>query len=61
MFRMQEQLQELSISNNRTLLPEVKKQAPDSTFNATIDTLAHQVHPTDPSKTVNISSSLNIT
>ena len=59
MFGMQEQLEELSLNNDHTLFPEAKKSAPDAAFNATNDTRSHQVHPTDPSKTVNVSSSLS--
>ena len=57
---MEEPLADLSISNDRTLMPEHKKLAVDRAFNATNDTRSHQVHPTDPSKTVNVSSSLPI-
>ena len=60
MFGVEESLADLAISNDRTLLPEHKKLAVDRSFNATNDTRPHQVHPTDPSKTVNISSSLPI-
>ena len=55
---MSEQLQELSINNDRTMFPKAKKQAPDAAFSATNDTRSHLVHTTDPSKTVNVSSSL---
>ena len=41
-------------------MPEHKKVAVDRAFNATNDTRSHQVHPTDPTKTVNVSSSLPI-
>jgi len=58
MFGMEEALADLAISNDRTLLPEHKRLAADRAFNATNDTRAHQVHPTDPSKTVHVSSSL---
>ena len=60
MFGVEESLADLAITNDRTLLPEHKKLAVDRSFNATNDTRSHQVHPTDPSKTVNISSSLPI-
>jgi len=59
-FGMEEALADLSISNDRTLMQEHKKLAVDRAFNATNDTRSHQVHPTDPSKTVNVSSSLPI-
>ena len=56
---MQEQLKEISLTNDRTVFPQTKKQAPDAAFNAKNDTTSHQVHPTDPAKTVNVSSSLS--
>jgi len=58
MYGMEQALADLEISNDRTLLPEHKRLATDREFNATNDTRPHQVHPTDPSKTVNVSSSL---
>ena len=58
-FGMQQQLKEISLTNDRTVFPPTKKQAPDAAFNAKNDTTSHQVHPTDPAKTVNMSSSLS--
>ena len=43
-FGAQEQLQELALTNDRTLFPEGKQSASGSTFNATNDTREHQVH-----------------
>ena len=57
-FGAQEQLQELSLTNDRTLFPEGKKSPPESAFNATNDTRAHQIHPTNPKKTALVSMSL---
>ena len=57
-FGAQEQLQELSLTNDRTLFPEGKISPPESSFNATNDTRAHQIHPTDPKKTALVSTSL---
>src|SRR6185369_10013384 len=59
-FGMEQTLADLAISNDRTLMPEHKKLAIDRSFNATNDTRSHQVHPTDPSKRLNVSSSLPI-
>ena len=59
-FGMGQSLADLSLSNDCTLLPEHKKLAVDRAFTATNDTRSHQVHPTDPSKTVNVSSCLTI-
>ena len=57
-FSMQQQLEELSINNDKTLFPENKRPAPDYAFSATNGTRAHQVHPTDATKTALVSSSL---
>ena len=57
-FGAQEQLQELSLTNDRTLFPKGNKSTPGSSFNTTNDTRAHQVHPTDPKKTALVSTSL---
>ena len=57
MFGAQEQLKELSLTNDRTLFLESKKPSPDAAFNATNDTKEHQVHPTDAKKTDLVSSS----
>ena len=58
-FGMEATMADLAISNDRTLLPEHKKQAVDRSFSTSNDTRTHQVHPTDPSKTVNVSTSLD--
>ena len=58
-FGMQQQLEELSLGNDKTLFPASQKPAPDASFSTTDDTRAHQVHPTDASKTVLVSSSLS--
>ena len=57
-FGMQEALEEAAVNNDRTILPVAKKPMYAASFNATNDTVAHQVHPTDPSKTVRVSASL---
>ena len=59
-FGVEETLVDLATSNDRTLMQEHKKLAVDRSFSATNDTRSHQVHLTDPSKTVNVSSSLPI-
>ena len=58
-FGMEATMAELAISNDRTLLPEHKRQAADRSFSTSNDTRTHQVHPTDPSKMVNVSTSLD--
>ena len=58
-FGMEATLADLAISNDRTLMLEHKKMAVDRSFDTSNDTRTHQVHPTDPSKTVNVSSSLD--
>ena len=57
-FGAHEQLRELALTNDRTLFPEGKQSAPSSAFSMTNDTREHQVHPTDPKKTVLVSTSL---
>ena len=46
------------LTNDRTLFPKGKKSAPASALNATNDTRAHQIHPTDPKKKALVSTSL---
>ena len=58
-FGVEARMAELAVSNDRTLLPEHKKQAPDRSFSTSHDTREHQVHPTDPSKTGKVSTSLD--
>ena len=60
-FGIQEQLEEVSLDNDRTFFLVAEKPTYGAAFNATNDTIAHQVHPTDPSKTVRISSRLPVT
>ena len=57
-FGMQEALEEAAVDNDRSIFPVAKKPTYAASFNATNDTVAHQVHPTDPSKTVRVSASL---
>jgi hypothetical protein len=58
-FGMQEELEQLKLTTNHYVLPLTKQAAPDQEFKATNDTRAHQVHPTDPSKTALVSTSLS--
>ena len=58
MFGAEQTLEELSLASDTTYMPDYKKQAVDKTFNAADDTRMHQIHPTDPAKTVRVSSSL---
>jgi hypothetical protein len=48
----------MAVDNDKTIFPARKKPAKDAAFNAADDTTTHQVHPTDASKTVKVSSSL---
>ena len=50
----------MAVDNDKTIFPPRKKPAKDSAFSTTDDTRTHQVHPTDASKTVRVSSSLPI-
>ena len=59
-FGMEEHFVAMAADNDKTILPPRKKPAKDSAFSTTDDTRAHQVHPTDASKTVRVSSSLPI-
>jgi hypothetical protein len=58
-FGMQEELEQLKLTTDHSILPLTKRTAPDQDFKATNDTRAHQVHPTDPSKTALVSTSLS--
>ena len=57
-FGMEATMADLAVSNDRTLMPEHKKQAVDRYFSTSNDTRTHQVHPTNPSKTVKVSPQL---
>ena len=59
-FGMQEELEEISRNNDHVVPPLSKKPAPDTAFDSSNDTRKHQVHPTDQSKTVMVSSSLSL-
>ena len=58
---MQEELEEISKTNDHVIPPLAKKPALDTTFDSTNDTRKHQVHPTDQLKTAMVSSSLSST
>ena len=58
-FRMQQELENLKESTNHNVLPETRKNASETEFDTSKDTRAHQVHPTDPSKTALVSTSLS--
>ena len=59
-FGMEDHFIAMAVDNDKTIFPARKKPAKDSAFSTTDDTRAHQVHPTDTSKTVRVSSSLPI-
>ena len=58
-FGMQEELARLKETTDLTLLPVSERTAPEMEFDTANDTRAHQVHPTDASKTALVSSNLN--
>ena len=58
-FGMQEELAQLAKSTDHSILSLSQKTAPEMEFNATNDTRAHQVHPTDASKTAMVSTGLS--
>ena len=57
-FGVEEHFKAISADNDKTIFPPRKKPAKDAAFNTNDDTVTHQVHPTDSSKTVKVSSSL---
>jgi len=58
-FGMHDELARLKETTDLTLLPVSERTAPEMEFNTSNDTRAHQVHPTDASKTALVSSNLN--
>ena len=58
-FGMQEELAQLKELMDLTLLPVTQVMAPELAFDSNNDTRVHQVHPTDASKTVLVSTSLS--
>ena len=58
-FGMEQTLEEPSLTNDTTYMPEQKKQAVDKAFSTADGITKHQVHPTDPAKTVRVSTSLS--
>ena len=59
-FGMEEHFAVMAADNDKTIFPPRKKPSKGSAFDTTDDTRPHQVHPTDASKTVKVSSSLPI-
>ena len=57
---MQEELEEISKTTDHAVPPLAKKPAPDTAFDTTKDTRKYQIHATDQSKTVMVSSSLSL-
>ena len=58
-FGMQQELANIGVATNHNVLPDAPKEAPEAEFDTSGDTRAHQVHPTDPSKTALMSKSLS--
>ena len=59
-FGMEEHFMAMAADKDKTIFPPRKKPAKSSAFNTIDDMRAHQVDPTDASKTVKVSSSLPI-
>ena len=59
-FGMQQELAEIAAMTDHSVLPLTQKIAPEMEFDLKKDTTAHQVHPTDPAKTVLMSNTLPI-
>ena len=57
-FGMQQELASIRESTNHNVLPDAWKETPEVEFDTSGDTRAHQVHPTDPSKTALVSKDL---
>ena len=57
-FGMQQELTSIRETTNYNVLPDARKEAPEVEFDTSSDTRAHQVHPTDPSKTALVSKDL---
>ena len=62
-FGAQEELEEIAMLTDKSIFPMTSRsesQQPTRDFSVTSDTNTHQVHPTDPSKTVRVSATLPI-
>ena len=60
-FGPQQELAKITATIDHSVLPLTQKIAPEMEFDLKKDTTAHQVHPTDPAKTVLVSNTLPIT
>jgi hypothetical protein len=60
-FRIYEELHHIRERTNMDITPAAQQNAPELSFDASKDTREHQIHPTDPSKTVRVSNSLSPT
>jgi hypothetical protein len=58
-FGVHEELNHIKESTNMDVDPPAQQNAPELSFDASKDTREHQIHPTDPSKTVRVSNSLS--
>jgi len=58
-FGAHQELEKLRETTDMDTVPGVQKTTPELAFDASKDTREHQVHPTDPSKTVRVSTSLS--
>jgi hypothetical protein len=58
-FMIHEELHHIRESTNMDVDPAAQQHAPEFSFDASKDTREHQIHPTDPSKTVWVSNSLS--
>jgi hypothetical protein len=59
-FGIHEKLLHIRESTNMDITPTAQENASELSFNASKDTREHQVHPTDPTKTAQVSNSLSL-
>jgi hypothetical protein len=60
-FGVHEELYQIRESTNMDITPAAHQNAPELSFDASKDTREHQIHPTDPTKTMWMSNSLSST
>jgi hypothetical protein len=58
-FGVHEELHHIRESTNMDVNPPAQQNAPELSFDASKDTQEHQIHPTDPTKTAQVSNSLS--
>jgi hypothetical protein len=58
-FGIHEELHHIRESTNMDITPAAQQNAPELSFDASKDRREHQIHLTDPTKTVRVSNSLS--